>query len=548
MSRKTLLSSNLSAIAPTAERLALRKIHVACATAFFALAPSFSAALELGNAALRSRLGEPLIVEVPYRLADGERLTPGCVGLVAAPHSAGALPSYARASRVAITPTHIRIVGDSRVLEPLIGVTVGVRCASTPNFARSYELFVDPPSYLPAMPPSETAVARAETRAPAARAAEPGAVAGTSAEAPRSPRAETPARARGQTGGTLKQGQTYVVVRGDTLTGIAARVGDRPGTIRAAADAVYAANPEAFTRGDQNLLQAGRAITIPLLTTATSEVPATAEPVATPAAADTPPAAPAVADTRPSAAAQPIVTELPPAPVAEVPAPRANVAPPVDSVPAAASSSGASGLGALWWALLSALAGAVASAVVVLWIVRRRQRPLPLEEPKPRTAHRRKLVDPTAGIDVVEGELPRIPAAASARQASGTAPLDVRAPIAPDFDPGSPQIGATCSVDLDVGMPTPVVDAVVDEGARTATLQQQTVDDPTAVLVEANGDDERHTLTVAELDILRADYEAEHTLTPESSEALRDALADLKASDADASPVARPQRHVVAAL
>jgi hypothetical protein len=234
--------------------------------------------------------------------------------------------------------------------------------------------------------------------------------------------------------------------------------------------------------------------------------------------------------------------------VAEAPAPRANVARPGESAPAAASSSGASGLGALWLALLSALAGAIASAVVVLWIVRRRQQEvLPLEEPKRRTAHRPKLVDPTAGIDVVEGELPRLPAAASARPAPGTAPLDVRAAIAPDFDPGSPQTGATGSVDLDVGMPTPV-DAFVDEHARTATLQQQAVDDPTAVLVEANGDDERHTLTVAELDILRADYEAEHTLTQESSEALRDALADLKASDAGASPVARPQRRVVAAL
>ena len=51
-------------------------------------------------------------------------------------------PTYTRASRVSITPTHIEIFGDSRVLEPLIGLNVDVHCASTPRFVRSYELFV----------------------------------------------------------------------------------------------------------------------------------------------------------------------------------------------------------------------------------------------------------------------------------------------------------------------------------------------------------------------------------------------------------------------
>ena len=39
-------------------------------------------------------------------------------------------------------------------------------------------------------------------------------------------------RARGQAGGDATQGQTYRVVRGDTLSGIAARVAERPATIR----------------------------------------------------------------------------------------------------------------------------------------------------------------------------------------------------------------------------------------------------------------------------------------------------------------------------
>ena len=40
------------------------------------------------------------------------------------------------------------------------------------------------------------------------------------------------------------------------------------------------------------------------------------------------------------------------------------------------------------------------------------------------------------------------------------------------------------------------------------------------------------TLTIVELDMLRQDDEAEHTLTQQGSQALRDALADLKATKA----------------
>jgi hypothetical protein len=47
----------------------------------------------------------------------------------------------------------------------------------------------------------------------------------------------------------------------------------------------------------------------------------------------------------------------------------------------------------------------------------------------------------------------------------------------------------------------------------------------------ANHDDEM-TMTIAELDMLRQDYEAEHTMTQEANKALRDALADLKTTQA----------------
>ena len=71
---------------------------MACAVGLLALAPAPSFALELGEAALRSGVGETLVVQIPYRLAAAERLTPACVSL-AAPRSGNALPAYSSARR-----------------------------------------------------------------------------------------------------------------------------------------------------------------------------------------------------------------------------------------------------------------------------------------------------------------------------------------------------------------------------------------------------------------------------------------------------------------
>jgi hypothetical protein len=427
------------------------------------------------------------------------------------------LPRYTRAGRVDITPTHIAIFGDTRVLEPLLGVTVAVQCATVPRFVRSYELFVDLPSRAPALQRNGTAVASAET----SRAMPTGAgsvSAARSTEAPSAPRTEASPRARGQDGPTLEQGQTYVVVRGDTLSGIAARVGDRPGTIRATADAIFAANAEAFARGNPDLIQAGRSITIPVM------VAASVPPPAIPAEPDVAEAAPAPVLAAPAPAlTPPVEVELPSVPVSNVAEPiePVSVAPsaqsslaPVEETPAAeANDAPQSGGPSLWLTVVLALVGAIVLSVPLsfLWRPKREEEPRP-EVAKPRAARRRPLVDPTAGIDVVEGELPH-----AVRSASASAALD--------FNTGA--LRPTDSVDLDVGTPTVVDERVDQRSDRTATLQQRTLE-----VAADNIDDEQHTLTIAEVDMLRADYEAEHTLTQEASKTLRDALADLKATEA----------------
>lgn len=121
----------------------------------------------------------------------------------------------------------------------------------------------------------------------------------------------------------------------------------------------------------------------------------------------------------------------------------------------------------------------------------------------------------------------------------------------------APSIEPTDSVDLDVG--TPVVDERVDwfsdrTAAAVAPVAQPTAppaaiqNDATARMPELDDtataqqapldeadptlDDKQHTLTIVELDMLRQDYETEHTLTQQTNKELRDALADLKATQA----------------
>jgi hypothetical protein len=574
MSPKTPRRFNVLSIVPNTARSALKMTPlVASITGLLALTPGSSFALELGAASMRSTLGQPLAVEIPYRLAGGEQLAPHCIALRP---SDLALPTYSRVSRVDITPTHIRIVGSARVLEPLIGITVDVHCSTAPRFARSYQLFVDPPMRVAAavsetrsQPPAPQSAEAPTT--PAAASAAPPARAAASA----TPRPDVSARARGETGGTLAQGETYTVVRGDTLSGIAARVGDRPGNIRATAESIFAANPDAFTRGNPDLLEAGRSITIPRMAVAAppAVAPGAVTPAATAPVAFAAPAAsqPPLPETALPAAATPSSLPLTPsleaAPplsaegtataVAAPPAePARAVGPVVDASVAPVSAtrdntaeeqeSSTNGRYPLWLTALAAVGAAFLLSMPLLLLRRRRREAPLLDLPDPRYTQPQQRVDPTAGIDVVEGRLGRAPTNET-MEPSSAAPAAAAA-----LDPGT-----AATVDLDIGIPVAEDDRsewlAHRPDAATTTAEDGTLESATTALLPqpegAHGterapeatmaaddttvvDDEQHTLTIVELDMLRQDYESEHTLTQQTSKALQDAVADLKATQA----------------
>lgn len=591
MSLKTPRPFKDPAIHPTIERTALRV--VAGTVALLALAPTPAFTLELGEAAVRSALGQSLIVHIPYRLTAGEQLMPACIALAPAARADRALPTYSRLSRIVLTATHIEIYGDTRILEPLIGLTVDVHCHTAPHFVRSYQLFIDPPGRMPALTASAAVDAPVRRAPPAAsplsaqsRSDAPSALPGGAATSGSSllgaeataPRPNVSERARGRTGGALAQGQTYTVVRGDTLSGIAARVGDRPTTVRAAADAIFTANPDAFARGNRDLLEAGRAITIPFMA-ATTAAPAPSavapapvvrelEPPSTaPAPISSPTANTAATETPRTAVAGGVVVPEATAPAASsvaVVQPSTARVPTSDDVTAEAANPATSASTSTWLTVLLALGATLLLAAPLLFVRRHKRDAAVQDPPESRLSTPRRLVDPAAGFDVVEGRLGRTQAneKVTAPNVVAALPLDSRAVAAHGPEPDSVGIDPAVTVDLDVGAPsatdehvdwfrahpgTAATAAAADgddtlETAATTRMPQPegptTVSTPalesTAAVAETaiDDDDEQHTLTIVELDMLRQDYETEHTLTQQSSKALRDAVADLQATQA----------------
>lgn len=230
-------------------------------------------ALELGDIAVQSSIGQPLRASIAYALAPNEMLSSNCVS-VSAGQSTGGLPGIGK-STVSITERSIVITGQTAVREPMLGARVTINCPYTPNLSREYMLFVDPAPLATSLrdaPP----VARPE----AAPALTPVVV---TRPARRAPVNDTP----------IGQSTNYQVKPGDTLSEIVRRIENRTMQLWPAVNAIFAANPDAFIDNDPNKLKAGAWLTIPSLDGTAPVVSAAAEtaPVA-PTAATSPDSAP----------------------------------------------------------------------------------------------------------------------------------------------------------------------------------------------------------------------------------------------------------------
>lgn len=215
-------------------------------------------ALELGEATVYSRLGQPLRASIAYALAPNERITDSCVSLGTGASASG-LPGFGRAT-ISIADGNILLAGKTPIREPMVAASVVIDCKYTANLSREYMLFIDPatPMAAPAVDKVATPTVKEEATAKAAPAApivtvnQP-----TTASRRTNPTVSTVSRE------PIDQSTRYRVIRGDSVSQIAQRIENRSIKLWPAVNAIFEANPHAFIDNDVNKLKAGSWLTIP---------------------------------------------------------------------------------------------------------------------------------------------------------------------------------------------------------------------------------------------------------------------------------------------
>ena len=155
------------------------------------------------------------------------------------------IPTLTRA-KVSIVNNQILLSGDVPIREPLLSMRLTVDCPYTAHLAREYTLMVNPPGTvekLAKQPVVNTAAVPQQITAAA--------------------RDNRPAVARVADESAIVIGSQYRVQVGDSLSGIASRIADRPVGLWPAVQSIFSANPQAFINGDVNQLRAGSILQIP---------------------------------------------------------------------------------------------------------------------------------------------------------------------------------------------------------------------------------------------------------------------------------------------
>lgn len=222
-----------------------------------ALGSNQVAAVELGQAHVKSALGQPLLVEIPVTQAtpaELESLSAQLASNEAFAKAGSERPSVPLQFSVVDVGGHrlIRVTSSSAVDDPYLDLLVEVN-SSTGSTVREFAILLDPASKVSQAPPASSAPTR---RAPAASTSAPAANE-TATAAPRHT-----ASARGAAA-QVKNGQFGPVEKGASLSHIATEVAPSGVDTNQMMLALKAANPDAFYRDNINALKAGAILRVP---------------------------------------------------------------------------------------------------------------------------------------------------------------------------------------------------------------------------------------------------------------------------------------------
>ena len=220
-------------------------------------------AVTLGEITVESALGQPLAARIPIDLGPGEVMGASCVSSPAAGKTDLAhLPQpLLSVPETAMPGTYLlRVTTAQPLYEPMYELQVQVRCTGTALLVRQYVLMLDLPGAASVL--AAPAATTPATSVPAMAAPVPETHAATAPLAARPPHPRHPVTL----GAPIATGSSYRVAAGDTLSTIAARVSNRGGKgLWQMADLIFAANPDAFIGGNQDLIKLGSEISIPTL-------------------------------------------------------------------------------------------------------------------------------------------------------------------------------------------------------------------------------------------------------------------------------------------
>ena len=256
------------ALAATAAQPIIRKAALASAVALALLGVSLDAqALALGAISVRSALGEPLRaeIEIPQLSSEEASTLQASMGTPQAFRAAGINYSPALADarvtlqRRANGQAYLRIVGNRPVNEPYVGVVIEANWANG-RVVRDYTLLLDPPGReaLPAVVATQPQAPAPEPSAAPARPAVAEQVTPRSGAAPAPKASPRPERAAASGGG-----EQVAIQRGDTLSRIAGAHAIDGVSLDQMMVALLQANPQAFIRGNVNLIKAGAVLQMP---------------------------------------------------------------------------------------------------------------------------------------------------------------------------------------------------------------------------------------------------------------------------------------------
>lgn len=234
-------------------------------------------ALELGDAVVRSALGERLLIEIP--LGNADLAAPSCFRstLTDAPAGSGRLNQRKLPGVLVLSTSRI-------VTEPLLNLRVVVECPNVPRLRREYTLFIDPASRVAPSQRELSAAARGLRPATRRRIAA-------------SPTPIQAAASRAVQRTPMVDGTRYRVQTGDTVSEIAAQIKHKDQDLWTVVDQIVADNPDAFIDNNPDRLVAGSVLALTVAVVTNSPPPQSPPPLATPPEPTPTPPAPAASAT-----------------------------------------------------------------------------------------------------------------------------------------------------------------------------------------------------------------------------------------------------------